>query len=102
VEAAVPIGLIINEMVTNSYKHAFSESNSGHIKVIITVTHPQMTVLVKDNGKGLPPDFDWQQQKTFGIKMIGTLVNKLKGTAEIYNDDGTSFVLTIPNYTNIS
>ncbi len=102
VEVAVPIGLIINELVTNSYKYAFAGKSSGKISVTITREEPGIKIVTSDNGVGLPQGFDWQQQKSFGIKMVGTLVNKLKAEFTINQNNGTSFIINIPNYNNLT
>jgi two-component sensor histidine kinase len=103
VEVAVPIGLIINELVTNSYKYAFTNKVSGKISISITVFKKSMTIVHSDNGIGLPLGFDWKLQKSFGIKMVGTLVHKLKGDLQINNvEDGASFIINIPDYKNIT
>ncbi len=102
VEVAVPIGLIINELVTNSYKYAFSNRSHGQVVVTILVQEAAMTVVVYDNGIGLPLDFDWQNQKSFGLKMIGTLINKLKATLDMDSSNGTRVNIYIPDFKNIS
>lgn len=102
VEVSVPIGLIINELVTNCYKHAFTGKESGKIIVSITQVEQTMIITTSDNGVGLPQGFVWQNQKSFGIKMIGTLVSKLKATFEIEKNNGTTFIIKIPNYANIT
>lgn len=102
VEAAVPIGLIVNELVTNCYKHAFQHKSHGNIALKITADEPAMQVIIQDNGDGLPEGFNLQEQKSFGLKMISTLVNKLKASFTIDNQKGATFILHIPNYSNIS
>lgn len=102
VEIAVPLGLIINECVTNAYKHAFTETNQGTILVDISTQEQTMQLCMQDNGKGLPEGFEWKLQKSFGIKMIGNLVNKLKANFSIYNREGTRIEIYIPNYNNIT
>jgi two-component system, sensor histidine kinase PdtaS len=102
VEAAVPIGLIVNELVTNSYKHAFHHKNKGIITLHIEADEPSMQLIIQDNGDGLPEGFNLQEQKSFGLKMINTLVNKLKASFTIEQDSGAKFILHIPNYSDIS
>lgn len=102
VEAAVPIGLIINELVTNSYKYAFTERETGKIVISVEPNDPSMIVTISDNGIGLPQDFNWKQQNSFGIKMIGTLINKLRANFSIDGTNGTHFRMNIPDYSNIA
>jgi two-component sensor histidine kinase len=102
VEIAVPLGLIINECVTNAYKHAFTQAASGTMEVSIATDHTSMQLIIQDDGKGLPEGFEWKHQKSFGIKMIGNLVNKLKANFSIYKREGTRIEIYIPNYTSIT
>ena len=102
VEVAVPIGLILNELVTNSYKYAFTQQEQGHINLTVTTNQTTLHLHIKDNGTGLPELFNWHQQKTFGTKMINTLVSKLNATLTHQNEQGLLVIIEIPNYTNLT
>ncbi len=80
-DAAIPIGLIINELVVNSFKHAF-EGNDGHINIAYEVIADRQYFSISDNGKGMPKDFNFKKSKSYGIKIIKTMVNSLKGEIE--------------------
>ena len=102
VEVAVLIGLIINELATNSYKYAFPNSKEGTIGIAIRQEGKSLDIHMYDNGIGLPQNFEWQRQKSFGMKMIGTMVNKLKALVQWEHSPGTRVNIHIPDYSNIT
>ncbi len=89
---ALPCGLIITELVSNSLKHAFSKAETGEIAVEM---HPsgrkKYTLTVRDSGKGFPEGFDFQLTESFGMKLVVDLVRQLKGTIELNRGEGTEF-----------
>jgi two-component sensor histidine kinase len=90
-ETAIPCGLIINELVSNSLKHAFLEGSDGQIMVKMRKEDEIITLIVADNGIGLPKDFNIEKATTLGLKLVKTLVNQLEGEMVINTDNGTSF-----------
>lgn len=112
IDRAIPLALIINELCSNSYKHAFSESAHGKIDVqIADNTNGRITVQITDNGTGIPPDFDFDSAEGFGLSMVRTLTHQLDGELSFHSNSdpslrssndrstssrGTSFILTIP------
>jgi PAS domain S-box-containing protein len=100
-DAAVPCGLIVNEWVTNVFKHAFpgGRPRPGEKECAITVSAEQngdaTTLTVADNGVGLPADFDWAATKTMGLRLVQMLgQHQLGGTIEVDRARGTRFSLT--------
>jgi hypothetical protein len=92
VDRAVCCGLIINELVSNSLKHAFSTTQTGEIQVRFHTDEDfNITLIVKDNGIGLAKDFDLTQVKSLGLQLVQDLVNQLKGTLQATYRDGTEF-----------
>ncbi|PHS04121.1 MAG: hypothetical protein COA88_14220 [Kordia sp.] len=90
VTLAVPISLIVNEAVCNAYKHAFENKNTGKIWVIITKELDEAySLLIKDNGVGVPENFDIKKLKSIGFDLIRGLSKQLKGTLEVKKDNGT-------------
>ncbi|MBL3278720.1 sensor histidine kinase, partial [Klebsiella pneumoniae] len=69
-ERAVPCGLLVNELVTNAFKHAFPEPRQGDITVAVSSRDGQVTLVVRDNGVGLPPDFDLATVKSLGLQLV--------------------------------
>ncbi len=90
---AIPCGLIINELVTNSIKHAFSNCRGGKIKVSITKKGTNgYLLIVKDNGKGLPPEaIELEDPTTLGLQLVSSLVSQLKGTLQYQFKNGAIF-----------
>ncbi len=95
IEQANPIGLILNELVSNSYKYAFPGNNEGRIHVSLERTDDTMLELViEDNGVGLPADLDWRKAETLGLQLVITLVeNQLDGLIECETKDGCKFII---------
>lgn len=89
---AVPCALIMNELLTNCYKHAFRNHNAGLIQIDLRIRKNNEVVLsVKDNGVGLKEDFD--QFDSLGLSVIHGLSEQLNGTCRFFNDGGTCFTL---------
>jgi len=94
-ERAIPCGLIINELISNVFKHAFTPGEKGHLRIQMTSSAAGDYVLtVSDDGKGLPKGFNWRESKSLGIKLVNDLAKQLDGTVEIAVDRGTSFKIT--------
>jgi PAS domain S-box-containing protein len=95
INAAVPCGLVLNELVSNSLKHAFLNGACGEIAVSLRrVTDGQVCLRVRDNGAGLPPDFDWRQADTLGLRLVQLLAGQLGATVEMSDNEGTEFAVT--------
>ena len=90
VETAVPLGLIINELVSNAYKHAFVDGRSGQITIQLQRdSSTQHRLLVVDNGLGIPPSIDFHHTTSLGLTIVLTLVNQLQGHIELHREQGT-------------
>jgi len=91
---ASPIGLIANELITNSYKYAFPDNQEGEISIILQKTENRIELEYADNGIGIPEDFDWKNPSTLGLKLVRTLVeNQLDGSIDMENCNGTKFII---------
>ena len=90
-DAAIPCGLIINELVLNSLKHAFPTGTKGEISVTLTKSENNFTLSVGDNGIGFPAEVDFQNTKSLGLQLVNALINQLKGTIELNRNDGVEF-----------
>lgn len=97
VDTLVPLGLIINELVTNSLKYAFEEMNDGIIELKMRVENDKLHVSIKDNGKGMD-ESALKNANSFGWKMIGSLSRKLKAELSILNEEGTVVDIMIGRY----
>lgn len=90
---AVPLGLILNELVTNAYKHAFDEEG-GTIHISCKSENGTVYLHFRDNGKGLPEDLDIQALESLGMKLINTLSKQLNADYKFYSDNGTHFEMS--------
>ena len=89
-EVAIPLGLILNEAVTNSVKYAFHETESAKIDIQLSKTEAaEYLLIIKDNGLGIPDNFINGDKETLGIELINILAQQLGGKAIISNNDGT-------------
>ncbi|MCX6623500.1 MAG: response regulator [Acidobacteria bacterium] len=93
-DQAIPCGLIVNELVSNCYKHAFP-AGKGTIRVEIHQESERFQVAVEDNGTGVSDEFRLSGSKSLGLQLIETLaIRQLHGALDIQRGDGTRFVLT--------
>ncbi len=91
---AIPCGLIVNEMVTNSLKYAFPDNKSGTIKIIFKQNKPGSFVLqVSDNGSGMPQGMDIKNLKSLGIKLIQDLARQIEGELEYIRENGFGVII---------
>ena len=90
VDTSIPCGLIINELVTNSIKHAFPH-RSGEINLKLDASQDDFSITVRDNGIGFPKDLDFENTKTLGLQLVTNLVNQIDGDIELCRDNGTQF-----------
>jgi two-component sensor histidine kinase len=105
-ETAIPCGMIVNELVTNAIKHAFSNQNASPgllpeaaeqvIRVRLQRQDDQFVLEVCDNGAGMPQDFDWKTARSLGLRLVNRLSEQLHGKLEVENHAGTCFRLTFP------
>ncbi|MDF1536808.1 MAG: PAS domain S-box protein [bacterium] len=99
VDTAIPCGLIINELVTNSLKHAFPGDRKGTISISFhTLPDELYELTVSDDGVGIPGDVDIQRTSTLGMRLVTVLVQQLGGTLEIGAGEGTSFTMVFSEY----
>ncbi len=92
IDTAIPLGLIINELVSNSFKHAFKNKTKGLIEVILE--KPGSTdykLFVSDNGIGLADNFNIEKADSLGLKLVNILTRQLKGELTFHKNDVTAF-----------
>jgi PAS domain S-box-containing protein len=92
-DTAIICGLIVNELLTNSIKHAFKNRKSGNISIQFRVsdTTPKHTLIVSDDGEGLPENVKPGITNSFGMQLLDVFVKQLAGTLEIIREKGTIF-----------
>lgn len=97
IEKGIPLGLIINELITNSMKYAFIGKDNGVITITIEKKESIISILYCDNGIGLPDNFNLEASKTLGIQLIQNLTFQLQGTISSESDKtGTRYHLQFP------
>ena len=96
VRRAIPVGLIVNEILTNALKHAFPDGRCGTIHVGLGRSGDELILEVGDDGAGLPMDFDPEKSKGLGSKLVLMLVQQLAGSLKLERDKGTVYRITIP------
>lgn len=95
IDAAIPCGLIITELVLNSLKHAFPVGNLGEICIDFrSLTDNKFALIVSDNGIGFPKKLDFQNTESLGLQLVNALVNQLSGTIVLNSNSGVEFKIT--------
>lgn len=90
VTQAVPCALILNELISNSYKHAFEPGENGLIEVIITQNNDTAEFIIKDNGQGIPEKvLNDENRSSLGLTIVNTLIRQVDGTIKIKKENGT-------------
>ena len=123
VDTAIPLGLILNELISNSLKHAFPQYNQnfknasfinpadgsstanvqftspeeikGEINVSLSQNEDMLKLIVGDNGIGFSENIDFRDTKSLGLQLVNTLVDQLRGEIELEKDNGTKFILNL-------
>lgn len=96
IDMAVPCGLIINELASNSLKYAFPTDTKGEINITFERADSQYVLKVSDTGVGLPYDFDPEKRKSLGMKLVLMLTGQLNGEMKYRNGLGTTFEIRFP------
>jgi len=100
IDTALPMGLIVNELVSNSIKHAFPDGN-GNINVKLEYNGELYILTVSDNGIGLLDDVDPFESSSLGLKLVINLSIQLEGDLVLRKDSGTAFILTFREFEDI-
>ncbi len=87
------LGILVNELITNTMKYAFIEGESGFIFVSATSANGHVTICVQDDGKGIPESVSFENSTGFGLQLVQALTQQLDGTIQIERGNGTKFVL---------
>ena len=92
ISKAVPLGLLANEVLTNSIKHAFTDQPKPEV-FVKQIPGDRLKILIGDNGKGLPPDIDLAKAKTFGLRIIRLLAEQLNADLTVETTEGTVYTI---------
>lgn len=93
---SISVGLLIDEIITNSFKHAFENLAEGKIKISFERQNEVVCLRISDNGIGISSINDYIKHNTFGIELIFTLVKQLQGRVKINNKTGTEYLIHFP------
>jgi two-component sensor histidine kinase len=96
VDQAIPIGLILNELISNALKHAYPGGRSGHIRIEARSHDSRVELAVIDDGVGVPEDLAASKSKSLGLQIVEILVRQFRGTWELKREGGTVFRLSFP------
>lgn len=97
IEQAVPCGLIVNELLSNTLKHAFPNGQTGRVQIAFYANgNGLLNLEVTDNGIGFPVNLDFQATESLGLQLVNTLVDQLEGTITLNCQSGTKFSITFP------
>ncbi|HEY9599958.1 MAG TPA: ATP-binding protein, partial [Cyanophyceae cyanobacterium] len=95
IDTAIPCGLIINELISNALKYAFPDGKQGTIYMALHGGEGKpYTIIIRDDGIGLPLNWESQATSTLGLQLVQILAQQLEGTLEVKGSDGAEFRLT--------
>jgi two-component sensor histidine kinase len=98
-DTAVPLGIIVNELVSNSLKHAFPGRSEGEIRIKLHRDESESDesalffLTISDNGVGIPENTDVEDLESLGLQLVTTLVNQLDGEIKLKRNNGTEFTV---------
>lgn len=93
INKAIPCGLIVSELISNSLKHAFPSQKKGLISVHMQEQKGKYTLTIKDNGIGFPKRMDFRTTGTLGLQLVTDLTSQLGGTIDLNTNSGTEFII---------
>lgn len=93
IDTAIPCGLIISELVSNSLKHAFPEGKKGKIGVSLRKLENKYELKISDNGIGFPKNIDFRNTESLGLKLVNNLVKQIDGEITLDRSQGTEFII---------
>ncbi len=94
IDTTIPLGLVVNELLTNAFKYAFPNGRKGYIRVDLRREEESCLILtVSDNGVGLPPGFTLEGAQTVGLGIVQILVGQLEGSLSVLQEPETTFIL---------
>lgn len=101
IDIAIPCGLLLNELISNCFKHAFTHTPNGNVRVGLRRSSDGTNVfIVSDNGAGFPPNTDFRKTVSFGLQLVNMLVDQLNGDIEMVTGRGTTFTIRFPKITS--
>ena len=96
IDTAIPCGVIVNELVSNSLKHAFPDDRPGEINIGFRLTDGQYVMVFKDNGVGFPHDMNIASPTSLGLTIVNALTEQLGGAINFTRNGGSEVKITFP------
>lgn len=93
IDDAIPCGLIVNELLSNSFKYAFEKKKSGVIGISVKVKKENIILAIWDDGGGIPKNVDYRNTESLGLQLVISLVEQLRGTIKLERGKGTKYVM---------
>ena len=94
IDTAIPCGLVINELVSNSLKYAFPDNRKGNIRIELhPINNKEFELAISDNGIGIPEDLDIKSTESLGLKLVDVLVQQIRGNIKCNRTNGTEFII---------
>jgi len=97
-DQAIPCGLILNELISNAFKHAYPDGRSGTVRIGLNLIDDMVSISVADDGVGLPEGFSTKNDGNLGLELVRTLVGQLDGKLEVKAGAGVAYLLTFERY----
>jgi PAS domain S-box-containing protein len=94
INIAIPLGLILNELITNSMKYAFPDEEKGTITVAFNKKKDNFVLIVSDDGEGFPENLDYENTESLGMQLVTSLTKQISGELELDRTNGTTFKIT--------
>jgi|GEM_PF-513437 len=101
IDAAISIGLIINELISNAVKYAFPAGRKGRVRFLLKKNdNASHKMIISDNGVGFPSSINFKNTSSLGLQLVNTLVNQIEGSIQMNNSEGTEFIIIFPSEEN--
>jgi two-component sensor histidine kinase/FixJ family two-component response regulator len=95
IDTAIPLGLILNELMSNALRHAFPDRNTGEIFISVKKEGNTIPAVFSDNGVGIPRDLNWRDPRSLGMRMVFSLVEQMNGMIGLDRHGGTRFTMVL-------
>jgi two-component sensor histidine kinase len=93
INTAIPLGLIVNELVSNSMKHAFPNDRKGKIDIEFKLEDGIYSMIVSDDGVGFPKDYDLDVSDSLGLRIVNSLIEQIDGQIDLERTNGTRYMI---------
>jgi two-component sensor histidine kinase len=98
VDTAIPLGLVLNELISNAFKHGVDKKSGEFYFKFRKRSNKELVLIVRDNGQGISNGFDWKNTKSYGMKLIHSLSKKLKADLSFNNKNGLEVIMKIHKF----